>query len=501
MILINELGSSLKPAGDYPLTLSHGPGVFEEARDYYRDHEGDRNRSLLVLNSEGGPFYELSWVSNNAGINGGRQKNMVHVEDFWQYDVLDKTLDFELIRRGEVFIFDTLEEYSYQLARIIRSRFPDRFIFFLDPKASWFFEESDCLHVVSSLNEFYNNYSYFLSKSIYHVSSRREFTFDGGMYLHKRYCTLQMMEGLYWTTKRLTGGVLHRDKVFCLIKNAVGSEGLVGMVRYVLYRASMASKKNGYIIPAVELAEKGDNNQFSHGSGENVWTMFFEQLTDIPLEEIHNSQNVILLTEQQFMFNPYLLEEFYCGDWKEMFRKFLRYNETTQNYIDELTKKVIPEEAGRILGVIGRGTDYRSSKIGGALGNPLDGYEMLDKVRELMTQNQYDWVFLATEDQAVFDVFMGSDIADKVLYVPQPRVDYSSSENNDKILLEIYAQENRDGYQDTLRYLGILDILAKRCCALIASVDCGSYYYAIALNDGRYEYTKAFAETSVGFNS
>ena len=496
MIYLHELEKGRNY--DFDFRLSHSPDVFEEARDFYRRNENRRDEWILVVNREEIPMYALSWASNNAGAYGGGWRDMVHVNDFWGYNVFDERLDFELIRRGQVFVFETFEEYSYQIARIIRENFPDKFVFFLDPRARYFFQESDCLHIVSSMAEFYNRYRYFISKSVYHINSEREFRFDARMYLEKRYNTLHFMEGLYWKTYTARRGALHPDKTFYLIQNPVGMQGLVDVVKFALFRAMMVSKKQGHIIPVIELAEKGDNNQFNGGNGENIWTMFFEQLTDIPLEEIHKSRNVILAREHQLMFNPYLVEEFYYEDWALMFRRFLRYNQKTRDYIDRLEAEVIPEYPGRVLGIIGRGTDYNSSQTGGFLGNPLTGPELVDKARELMTEKDFDLIFLATEDQSVFDAFAGSDLAGRMFFVPQKRIDYSDSQNNDKLLVDIYAQEKRDGYQDNLRYLGILDILARHCDALIATVDCGAYHYALALNDGRYEFAHAYASTKQG---
>lgn len=493
MIFLHELEQGRKY--DFNVRLSHSPDVFEEARDFYRHNDDRREEWILVVNQEDAPLYALSWSSNNIGVFGGKHRDMIHVSEFWGYNVFDGRLDFDLLRRGQVFIFDTLEEYSYQIARIIRANFPDKFIFFLDPRARYFFQESDCLHVLNSLAEFYNGYRYFISKSVYHINSDLEFHFDAKMFLQKRCNTLQMMEGLFWKTNTARRGTLHPEKTFYLIQNPVGMQGLVDVVKFALFRAMMVARRHGHIIPVIELAEKGDGNQFNGGNGENIWTMFFEQLTDIPLEEVHQSRNVILGREHQLMFNPYLLEEFYYEDWALMFRKFLRYNRATQMYIDRLTAKVVPEDPGRVLGIIGRGTDYNSSQTEGVLGTPLTGPELVEKARALVEEKGFDRIFLATEDQSVFDAFANSPLADRMFYVPQPRIDYADSKNNDKLLVDIYAQEERDGYQDTLRYLGILDILAKHCDALIASVDCGAYYYAVALNDGRYEFAEAYANT------
>ena len=487
------------PRADRALSLSNS--VFLEARDLFHAQEALRTCAIPLTAADGTALpFSMVWKRN---LTDELPPDVVarfplHASDFWDYSMEDGFLDFELLERGDVFLFEELEEYSFALTRLIRAYYPDKYIFFKDPKAAYFFEKTELLRFIRDDSEFYSRFSYLISRSIVEVSTAVMSLkpYDPIQFLEKRYTSLELMTSLFWAREIYSYGDKNPDKIFCVIKSPLGMQGLADMSRYPLYRAEIASQHGGnQVIPVIDLSVPDDGNQFNGGSGENIWTMFFEQLTDIPLEEIHRSRNVILAWEHQLMFNPYLVEEFYYEDWALMFRKFLRYNQKTRAYIDQLEAEVVPENPGRVLGIIGRGTNYNSSQTGGFLGTPLDGPALLGKARQLMTEKGFDRIFLATEDQSIFDTFAGSDLANRMFFVPQPRIDYSDSANNDKLLVDIYAQEKRDGYQDTLRYLGILDILAKRCDALIATVDCGAYHYAIALNDGRYEFAHSYAST------
>lgn len=472
--------------------LTHSPSVFDEAREFYKYNETMRNDYIRVTNGkDNNTMYYLHWETNYGNFH----PEMVYINEFWDYTMDDPGMDFELIERGSVFLIEEFNEYSLFIARMIRSYFPDKFIFFLDKKASLFFEESDCLHILSSYAEFYNKYKFFIRKTVIRINSDKEFYFDSKIMVEKRYSTNHIMTSIFWSANRIRFGDLHPDKTFYLIKNKLGMEGLVDMIKFALFRADMAKHKKGRLIPVVDQGGPGDANQFDDGSGENVWTMFFEQLTDIPIDEVYRSRNVILAQERQLYFNPYVLERFYFADWAELFRKYLRFNKPTMEFIRKLEDEITPENPGRILGVVGRGTDYNSSLVEGFLGTPLTGEMILEKTEGLVKEHGFDTVFLATEDAHVFDVFMNSSLKDKIYFVPQNRIDYTDENNNDKFLVDIYAQRERDSKFETLKYLTILYILSK-CNALAATVSCGAYLFAEALNNHKYEFCIAYADTN-----
>ena len=90
---------------------------------------------------------------------------------------------------------------------------------------------------------------------------------------------------------------------------------------------------------------------------------------------------------------------------------------------------------------------------------------------------------LATEDQSFLDLFLNSTLRDKILYVKQDRIDYKKEENNDKLLIEIYAQEQKDPVKRSLDYLCVLEAVS-RCDALLANVVCGVVTYSLGKTKG-----------------
>ena len=465
---------------------THSPEIFAEARDFWRENESLRSEYMQVHDPETGELlYLLHWESNR----GEMFSPMIHVSEFWNVDTDDEQLDFELIDRAEVFIFYQFDEYSYELTRIIRKYRPDRFIFFVDDRASFFFPESDCVHIIENVDHFYLYYPYFIRKSIMLVDSEREYRVDPQRAFNKQYSVLHLMTSLFWKTNRISFGEMHPDKTFYLIRNDINIEGLVDIVKFCLFRARMASERRGNLIPVIDQGGYGEKNQFTNKEGENVWTLFFEQITDIPLTEVYQSKNVILAQDRQLYFNPYVEEVEQYADWSELFREYLRFNQTTLDYAAGVRKETIPDQAGSILGIIGRGTDYNAEGIGEYLGYPAGGEELVEAAVKLVKEKGYDYVFLATEDAVVFRTFMESELKDKLLYVPQDRIDYQGQGFKTESLSKIYAEKERDGYQETLKYISILKILSE-CDALISSIDCGAWRFARALNQNRYDLSR-----------
>ncbi len=476
--------------------------VIELARDLFRSYPDIRDQAVAVKDRRTREIlYYLSWKSNLSPDISEQMLKMFnpYVSELWRYHYYDDRMDFDILERAEVFLFDILEEYTYAVAKILQAYFPDKYVFFKDPKALWFFEQSDHFKVIEGDSDLFNHYHFILQKSIMTIKSDvLQFapqTRDPMNYINKKYVSTELMVGLYWMADEMRFGEKNPEKTFFLIRSPLGMMGLSDLIRWTLYRAAVAeAHKKGKIIPVVDHSVPGDNNQFNGGDGTNAWTLFFEQLTDIPLEEVYQSKNVIRGEEQLFMANPYIKEESLFADYAVLFRKYLRFNKTSQRYSDEMYEKVIPKSAKRVLGVIGRGTDYNQSFITTVLNQPSGPAAFLNRVREVAEAGDYDCIFLATEDENVFRTFMDSDLAEKTVYVEQERVDYNDKEYNDRFLKDIYDDQDKDRYAVNLRYLSIIYILS-RCTSLIASTDCGAYLIATGLNNHQYEYTELFMKS------
>lgn len=468
------------------LSIAHGEDVFLRARNMYAANPPIRKEWISVLDEDGKHLYYLNYQKNEDVPYIGYS---LPADDLWDYDIDHVDLDLSLLERAQVFLFEKIEEYTYAIASILRKYLPDRFIFFMDRDARFFFEEGDCVHFIDSYADLYNRFGYFVKKGIMLVRSATlvPLDIDPVKVLQKRYSSIQVMESIFWKTNKVSFGDLHPEKTFYLIRNPITFEGFVDVVRYSVYRMSMLKKKRGNIIPVIDLGEWGDGNQFTK-DGENIWTMFFNQNTNIPLEEVYKSKNVIIADMAQLALNPFLSEEISFQDWKELLKGKFGFKPEIQKSLDEKQGELFKDYQGkRMLAVVGRGSDYTSSLVDGIVRKPIMPEEFLEEVKRLVMEHNFDGIFLATEETRIFNLFKNSELGDRMVSVAQKRIDYEDERFKDKLLSDIYAEMDRDGYKDTLDYLLILYCLSK-CDALVATTNCGAYSFPVGLNAGKFEF-------------
>jgi len=476
------------------IRLAMSGKVFEEARDLFYEDEGLQDKLIPVFRTgEEEPLMYLRFQSNlSEDFDGEMRKRLpVYVSEFRKYDESDPCIDLSFLKRGEIYVFDEIDEYSYLCAKLIGKYLPEVYVFFTDSSAGLFLEETGHRHIIEGISDFYRNYGHLVSKSIIHVISK-----SLGMdpdepeqFLKKKYSSLELMTSLFWQTESESFGTENPDKTFCLIKNPLGMEGLADMLRFAVYRAEAAVMNTPEFIPVIDLSVIGDDNQFNGGNGENVWNMFFRQISAVPPEEVYKSKRVILMRDNLRSLNPWIQEQIFFADDKALFSKWVRFSDATEEYVTNLYADIIPEDSKRILGVIGRGSDYNMNAMEGILNRPSGPWALLSYVEKIFREGCYDRIFLATEDENVFRCFMDSKLKNHISSVPQPRVSISPDDN--RFLVDIYKEENRDGYRDNLRYLGIIHILSK-CTSLISSTNCGAYRLALGFNGGKYESTEVY---------
>jgi len=259
----------------------------------------------------------------------------------------------------------------------------------------------------------------------------------------------------------------------------VKENGLTALIANVIGTKQMIRHIRPDFIPVVDLGVAGDPNQFAGTSGEDVWSMFFEQLSDHSLKEVYNSQHVILDQNSNLNMNPYMTEFVFSNQRAELkYGSDLQYNEAVNRHTDAVLAKVFPQDANRVLAVIVRGSDYLAPKVEKYVPHGITAEETLEKTIRYVREKQFDYVYLCTEDQSYLELFQMSELRDRLIYVDQERVDYQKEENNGKLLLEIYGQEKSNPYPRTLNYIAVLEGLTK-CQALVANVPCGAVTYAL----------------------
>ena len=108
MIIVKKTGN--EKIGER--VLRHSVDIFDEARNVFLKETDMRGKIIPVVNEKGNIIYFLKWEMNQV-------ESHCHVKEFWNYDINNPLIDYELLSRCEVYVFFTLEEYTYQIARII----------------------------------------------------------------------------------------------------------------------------------------------------------------------------------------------------------------------------------------------------------------------------------------------------------------------------------------------------------------------------------------------
>jgi hypothetical protein len=473
------------PASEAPrqvrkYTSANDENVFITARDFYHRNKDIRHHKVVVYDEDGNIAYCLGFQKNKP-VNWEDAENnamvQMHLSNYWEYSLDDENLDWSYVNRFQLFVYDELDEYAYHTARIIAKHNPSVTIAFTDPTAALFFTESERVLIAGSEEDLFEGRGELRDLRTLRVHS--EIRWNVQDVFMNDVSSFLLMTSLYWVKREFYYGPLNPDKTFYLIKQPVKENGLTALIANVVGTTQMIRAIRPDFIPVVDLGLANDPNQFAGASGEDVWGMFFEPLSDYSLKEVYNSQHVVLDMTSNLNMNPYMTEFVFSNRRAELqYGDDFRFNEKVRAHTDEVLGKVFPQDAGRVLAVIVRGTDYTAPRTAKYVPHGLTAEATLDKAIGYVRDGAFDHVYLCTEDQDYFDLFMASELKDKIISVDQRRIDYKKEENAGKLQLEIFAQERSDPYARTLDYIAVLEGL-RRCKALLANVTCGAVTYAL----------------------
>lgn len=222
---------------------------------------------------------------------------------------------------------------------------------------------------------------------------------------------------------------------------------------------------------------------------KNTWEDFFKQPSAYSLEEVYRSKNVILSK-----WNTYPMQiEPYSSYYKQIHQiartcgKNIEYSDLFKNFLLREMKKI---KNKKILGVLARGTSYFVMRPKGHP-IPTETNKFIANVEKMMADNNYEYVYLATEDKLIFEQFK-LKFGEKLLYTEQNRMVASEDEalhlDNkwewaNRFYEEMYDKKNNN---PALEYNLVIAMLAQ-CSGLIANCICGGAKGAIYQNGGEYK--------------
>ncbi|MCR4610539.1 MAG: hypothetical protein K5644_01440, partial [Lachnospiraceae bacterium] len=474
------------------------------ARDFYHEHVEYRNEQIAVLDDNDEIMYMLSWEVNKITYPRLSKKVTLnlYVSDFWNYAIDSPRMDFDYIRDIDVFYFENVEEYSVAATKVILKHFPEKKIYYKDKMARLFFEDDVIIGEPEDLEKPGDDVATKNSgddaatdrpedKVVIKVGSEMIYHIDFGSYVieKKEANSINLMSSLYWLSDNISYGERNPDKTFYIIKAPIASSGLVKFISFLIFFVSVAQRKEEMnVIPVLDTAIAGDNNQFNDGVYKNVWEMFFKPVSQYSLEEVYNSKNVIIGQEGKMGANPYLMHVEYYSNIGPLMKEYLVLNDEMEAYCKKVRDGLGIEKGAKVLGVIGRGSDFNNPGVARLHTLPLEPQGIVDKAREVYNGGDYDYIFLATEDQKVFDTFMASDLRDVTKFIEQKRYEIDAKK---ELLHTRYIAESkagkRNGYEEAKVYISILEML-RRCDGMISSTDCGAVEYAMSMRGEEFDY-------------
>ena len=311
-------------------------------------------------------------------------------------------------------------------------------------------------------------------------------------------------------------GTNHSDKKFYLVRRFNSVTGIFSNYTVFLKHIRFALENN--LIPVIDM--QYEENYIYHEEGQlgkiNIWQNYFKQPFEYDLKDVLFSSNVIFSNND--VLSLYRLEpdiyksknEIEC--WGQIASNFLKFNDETYLYLNNIYKKLIPENK-KVMGV-----SYRSGYVNGKpSGHPIQPSieELIYDSKKYFNELNYDYIFLSVEDQKIVDIFK-NEFGDDLIVVDRLRINSDSkvinnrSEKNDinyrekiKDCIDLDKLKDLNSYLETtsfdrendkfhkgLEYISEMYILSK-CNSLICGMTSG-IISSIILNRNEYEFLKAY---------
>ncbi|MBQ3544331.1 MAG: hypothetical protein IJA34_05010 [Lachnospiraceae bacterium] len=463
--------------------------VFIESRKYFLEEGLDDYRCVPVCNDMGNLMYILEYHKNvMLGIN----------KNGWNYEGLEKyiinedidTLDYTLFNNIHMVVIEELEEYTYAIVKLLKNKYKDMNIIFIDKKAELFFENSE-VTVIDNICD--ADLIIDERNAIYIVSKLFFEQINGSKKFLKVYNSVNVMVSFLWCANRNIIG--SERQIILKIDFSADKAGLVDIVSSVANWVYIAEKRGW--IPYVDLCHFP--NQYLETEEDNMWEYLFEPIVDLPKNL--NEYNIISIWENRevtngiyastVQINPYTFEHS-KKNYLRYIAKRMKIKETVKNEIKQLIPKEMFENK-KILGVIMRGSDMRKEQMESSgvvlknWGAACEIDKMIKVVHDKCRIWGFDKIFLATEEVLYLKKFQEVYGEDNVVFVNQPRIEWDIERDKETSLYDKYLGVDRKVFLK--KYYAVLCTLME-CDALLSSASCGAYLYVNAIMDEKYLFSE-----------
>lgn len=305
--------------------------------------------------------------------------------------------------------------------------------------------------------------------------------------IKKRIQKIAVINNIYtrfkWRERKISLGNENENQVFYIVRRANAKVGLFSIVLTSLGYIKYALEQE--YVPVVDMQNYNYALRGDIGT-QNMWEYYFEQPCGFGLQEIGKSKNIIkgngiILDSIEYPDAQIAYDDTKIVYWRRFAKQYLRVRNDILKEAEALKKQLFLDN--RILGVLARGTDYVNAK---PVNHPVQPTpeQLMQKIDEVMLQRKCSKIFLATEDQSVYEKFRNK-YGDALITMDVQRYETKGKQN----INEIRKMQEKDDYSITKDYL-IAMLLLAQCNCLVAGNTSGTIG-TLLLSDG-YEYKYIF---------
>lgn len=221
----------------------------------------------------------------------------------------------------------------------------------------------------------------------------------------------------------------YQSKKFAIITK---ERSICGLFSFYIYFLGCINKyiNEGY-IPIVDLKSYPNGyNGLNTSINYNPWELFFEQPYRYKLEEVLKyAKNIIYIKCDENIYRPDERIIYYNNDlikfWSHLGKKYIPIKYEIQKESNIIIQKLF-NNSNNVLGVKIRGTDYIKLKlkfhpIPPSLDLAIEG------VKYLNFKNNYDWIFISSEDNIIKERFI-KEFKNKIRFLnPKTKINYNST--------------------------------------------------------------------------
>ncbi len=202
------------------------------------------------------------------------------------------------------------------------------------------------------------------------------------------------------------------------IAKTMGCDGFFAELRYLLNELYFADKLG--LIPVLTMSEKSSYAESEPINGTtNPFEYYFLQPTEITLESAKKSFAVVehnwiqrrfIKTDLDYKSGYAPIDE-YFDVMSKLIKKYLRFNDDTKVKVCDVAKELLGD--GKTLGIHIRGADFKRHYANHP--NIVTIKEYAESVEQTLKENNFDKIFLATDDSEAIETFE-KKFGDKLVY-------------------------------------------------------------------------------------